>query len=173
MSYYRQGPHRPSGTGVRFGVPGLTPYVKILIIACAAVWVVQAVLFFLVPGRIDLSRFFGVVPALVVQRFFLWQPATSMFLHHPADIFHLLFNMLMLWMFGGELERHWGGRAFLRYYLVSGIGAGVIVPVNPYIIEMVANFMQSDSADDILAMPVTTDNGLTVDFNVSLSVAFF
>jgi membrane associated rhomboid family serine protease len=35
--------------------------------------------------------------------------------------------MLMLWMFGGEIERVWGGRAFLRYYLITGLGAGLTV----------------------------------------------
>jgi len=68
------------------------------------------------------------VPALVI-RGWIWQPATSMFLHDPGNLFHLLFNMLMLWMFGGELERHWGGRAFLRFYLVCGVGAGLFATV--------------------------------------------
>jgi membrane associated rhomboid family serine protease len=50
-----------------------------------------------------------------------------MFLHNPGDPFHLLFNMLMLWMFGGELERFWGARGFLTYYLICGLGAGVVI----------------------------------------------
>jgi membrane associated rhomboid family serine protease len=121
MSYYRQGPFRPSGPGVQFGVPGLTPYVKLLIISCSVVWFVQLLLL----RWIDLRLWLGLIPAAVV-RGFVWQPATYMFLHAPLDIFHLLFNMLMLWMFGGELERHWGSGPFLRYYLVCGIGAGVL-----------------------------------------------
>jgi membrane associated rhomboid family serine protease len=47
-----------------------------------------------------------------------------MFLH--GGIFHLLFNMLALWMFGTELERIWGTRYFLKFYGVAGIGAGVL-----------------------------------------------
>lgn len=126
MSYYRQGPFRPSGSGVQFGVPGLTPIVKILMIVCAAVWLAQLLLL----KWVNLGVYLGLVPALVV-RGWVWQPATYMFLHAPLDIFHLLFNMLMLWMFGGELERHWGSRSFLRYYLVCGIGAGLLaVPYN-------------------------------------------
>ena len=65
--------------------------------------------------------YLGLMPAAVVRRFFLWQPLTYMFLH--AGLFHLLFNMLALWMFGTELERKWGTRFFLRYYGVSGVGA--------------------------------------------------
>ena len=44
-----------------------------------------------------------------------------MFLH--GGIFHILFNMLALWMFGVELERMWGSRFFTKYYFVSGVGA--------------------------------------------------
>jgi membrane associated rhomboid family serine protease len=46
-----------------------------------------------------------------------------MFLH--GDVFHILFNMLLLWMFGTELERTWGTRFFTKYYFVTGIGAAV------------------------------------------------
>ena len=46
-----------------------------------------------------------------------------MFLH--GGVFHILFNMLTLYMFGNELERYWGAARFLRYYLITGIGAGV------------------------------------------------
>jgi membrane associated rhomboid family serine protease len=57
-----------------------------------------------------------------------------MFLHDPSEIFHILLNMLMLWMFGGELERHWGSKAFLRYYLVCGIGAGILAIPYGYLV---------------------------------------
>jgi membrane associated rhomboid family serine protease len=66
----------------------------------------------------------GLVPALVVRDFWVWQVATYMFLH--GGLFHILFNMLALWMFGTELERMWGTRYFLKFYFVSGIGAGIL-----------------------------------------------
>jgi membrane associated rhomboid family serine protease len=47
-----------------------------------------------------------------------------MFLH--AGVFHILFNMLALWMFGAELERTWGTRFFLKFYFVCGIGAALL-----------------------------------------------
>jgi membrane associated rhomboid family serine protease len=123
MSFYRQGPGRPTGPGVRLGVPGLTPYIKIIMIVCGAVWLLQVLLYSL--QIMDLSPWLGVVPSGIASGR-IWQPLTYMFLHDPRGLLHLLFNMLMLWMFGGELERYWGGRAFLRYYMVCGIGAGVI-----------------------------------------------
>jgi membrane associated rhomboid family serine protease len=47
-----------------------------------------------------------------------------MFLH--GGLSHILFNMLALWMFGTELERVWGSRYFVKFYFVTGIGAGVL-----------------------------------------------
>ena len=40
--------------------------------------------------------------------------------------FHLFFNMFALWMFGTDLERQWGTKEFLKFYFVTGIGAGII-----------------------------------------------
>ncbi|HKY19607.1 MAG TPA: rhomboid family intramembrane serine protease [Vicinamibacterales bacterium] len=71
----------------------------------------------------DLIQIFGLRPADVVFRGRVWQLATYMFLH--GNIGHILFNMLALWMFGTDLERMWGTRAFLRYYFVVGIAAAI------------------------------------------------
>lgn len=66
----------------------------------------------------------GLVPAMVTGDLALWQPVTYMFLH--GGVGHLVFNMLALWMFGTELERTWGTRFFVRYYMVTGIGAALV-----------------------------------------------
>jgi len=55
--------------------------------------------------------------------FYPWQLVTYMFLH--GGFFHLLLNMLALWMFGAELENTWGQKRFLTYYMLCGVGAGV------------------------------------------------
>ena len=91
-------------------------------ITCGGVWLTQWAL--LMMFGLDLSVILGLRPAMVI-RGFLWQPLTYMFLHSPLAISHILFNMLLLWMMGGELERVWGSRGFLRYYLVTGFGAGM------------------------------------------------
>jgi membrane associated rhomboid family serine protease len=72
----------------------------------------------------SLDQTFGLVPMFVVRDFWVWQLATYMFLH--GGVFHILFNMLALWMFGAELERVWGTRDFLKFYFVTGIGAGAL-----------------------------------------------
>jgi membrane associated rhomboid family serine protease len=75
--------------------------------------------------------YFALFPAAVVKNFFVWQLATYMFLH--GGLWHILFNMLALWMFGRELEQTWGTRRFLRFYFLCGIGAGVCVVIANYL----------------------------------------
>lgn len=58
------------------------------------------------------------------DRFRSWQLLTHIFLH--ADLMHLAFNMLALWMFGRALEYRWGAQRFVIFYLLCGIGAAVI-----------------------------------------------
>jgi membrane associated rhomboid family serine protease len=52
-----------------------------------------------------------------------YQIVTHMFMH--GGFFHLFFNMFGLWMFGGIIERSWGPKRFLIFYLVCGLGAGL------------------------------------------------
>jgi len=125
MSYYRQNPYRPSGSGFSMGFPPVTPVNKAIMIACGAVWVVQFLSYSALGGDV-LSSWLGLVPARVAQGW-IWQLGTYLFLHDPVQPFHILFNMLLLWMMGGDLERHWGPKRYLTYYLVCGIGAGVFV----------------------------------------------
>jgi len=56
----------------------------------------------------------------------IWQPVTSVLLHAPTDVGHLLFNMLFLWWFGGPIEGWWGTRGLYRAYVISALG-GVLL----------------------------------------------
>ncbi len=67
---------------------------------------------------------FGLVPYLTWHELKIWQPFTYLFLHGGS--MHLLVNMFVLWMFGRELETHWGRDQFLKYYFITGIGSGVV-----------------------------------------------
>lgn len=124
MSYYRQPPQRVYGTGSYFGVPPISPVVKRLIVVSVAIWIVQFLLF--KAQQIELSWYLGIVPPLFF-RGWVWQIGTYLFLHSTYNPWHILMNMLYLYLFGGDLERHWGGRRFLRYYLICGVGAGLVV----------------------------------------------
>ncbi len=108
MTYYR---YRFS-----FGY-GLTPVIKKLIIIMVAVFLLQM----LVSRWINV--YLGLVPILVWKKYFLWQLFTYIFLH--GGISHILFNLLALWMFGGDLENYWGSKKFLKYFFFCGIGAGI------------------------------------------------
>lgn len=101
-----------------------TPMVKWLVIVNVAIWFVFQVLvegFFKVP----FTNFLSLVPARVIFEFRVWELFTYMFLH-SMQITHILFNMLMLWFFGAELEQRWGGKYFLFFYLFTGVGAAVL-----------------------------------------------
>ncbi len=120
-------PYRPSASdfSYSFGPGPMTPVIKALIIANVAGFVVTWI-----AGEtagVDLMRLLGLQPSGVLGSFEIWRVATYLFLHY--NVFHLLLNMLSLWMFGVELERRWGSRYFLKYYAVCGVGAAVTVIV--------------------------------------------
>jgi membrane associated rhomboid family serine protease len=95
-----------------------TPIVLNLIIINALVFVGQMVL--------DKTMPFTGWIALYSYKSSLFQPyqlVTYMFAH--ANFFHILFNMYALWMFGSVLERVWGPKRFLIFYLACGLAAGV------------------------------------------------
>jgi len=73
--------------------------------------------------QIDLTRIFG-LHFIMASDFKPYQFVTYMFMH--GGFAHILFNMFALWMFGNTLENVWGPRRFLIYYLVTGIGAGMV-----------------------------------------------
>ncbi len=107
----------PGTLSYSFGPGPLSFVVKILIwtnvVAFLASWVV--------PG---FNYYLGLEPTNVIGRYWLWQPITYMFIH--AGALHILFNMLALWWFGVELERLWGAKYFIRFYLVSGIAGAAL-----------------------------------------------
>ena len=96
---------------------------KNIIIINGIIWLAQFVL--LRRADIDLTQQFGLhFPAS--DYFRIYQLVTYMFLHDPWSISHVFFNMFAVFMFGRTLEQVWGPKRFLTYYLVTGIGAGLI-----------------------------------------------
>jgi membrane associated rhomboid family serine protease len=113
---YRESTYQESTFGFQ---QGLTPGIKYLLIANVVVFLAQMAL-----PSIRLERVLGLVPYGIAHKFQVWQVATYMFLH--GGFFHIFFNMFSLWMFGSDLERQWGTREFLKFYFITGIGAGII-----------------------------------------------
>lgn len=65
-------------------------------------------------------------PGYQFPSFLPWQLVTYGFMHDTKSWMHIIFNMLMLWMFGRDIERLMGPRRFLTYYLVCVVGAGIV-----------------------------------------------
>jgi membrane associated rhomboid family serine protease len=94
---------------------GLTPWVRRLLVANLLVFLVQNTLFATNPY---FDKAFAFNPMLAWDQ--PWTFVTYMFLH--AGILHLAFNMLVLFVFGSSVEERMGGRMFIAFYLLCGIG---------------------------------------------------
>ena len=111
----------------------LPPMTRGLIIACVAIYLLQ-----MATGdmqTLELTRYFALWPlghqvigtsangAPITVGFQIWQLVTFSFLH--GGLLHLFFNMFALFMFGGPIERLFGGREFLIYYFVCTVIAAI------------------------------------------------
>jgi membrane associated rhomboid family serine protease len=79
---------------------------------------------------LDLDSVLG-LHFFLASDFKLYQLFTYMFMH--ANLEHIFFNMFAVWMFGRTLEMVFGSKRFLTYYLVCGIGAGIVQEVIQYV----------------------------------------
>jgi membrane associated rhomboid family serine protease len=109
----------PRGTP-QFATPPVTPVVKGVLIASGVMFLLSLCLEQF--GGVQLSQTLGFVPARFVQGW-IWQPFTYSFLH--ASMFHVLFNLLVIWTVGAELEQLWGAKTFGGFYLVCALGAAL------------------------------------------------
>src|SRR5579862_1724585 len=103
----------------------VTPAIRNLVLACVGVFLFQTLLELFDPAAYRVMiREFGLVPLAFTHGLRLWQPVTYIFLH--GGLWHILLNMLFLWMFGVDLERTWGTHRFYQYFFLTGIGAACI-----------------------------------------------
>ena len=121
----------------------LPPGVEALLAANVVLYAIQSI-GLLVPylGEWIVAR--GALWAVGHPLFAPWQVVTSGFLHSPSDIFHLLVNMLMLWMAGTVIEAAWGTRRFLIYYAVCLVGAS-LTQLGAYALEGVGGWAMGAS----------------------------
>ena len=126
MSYYRSAPPPRGFGGGGLALPPFPPAIRGIVIACTAVYLIEVITYLASQRNPWFTQLFGLSAWAVLQRGFVWQPFTYMWLH-VLDPMHLVFNMLSLWLLGGELERQWGARRFLTYYLVCGVGAAPFI----------------------------------------------
>jgi len=107
------------------GFPPFTRAVKTLVFANVGVFVAMFVAGLVSPQITNtVIAIFGLTPVAVMHGY-VWQLVSYSFLHDPYSIFHLLFNMLGLWMFGANVEQEWGARRFYEFYFFCVIGAAL------------------------------------------------
>jgi membrane associated rhomboid family serine protease len=119
---------RPSGS---FGM--FPPVIKALLVINIAVYLLRSLLGDVLIGDASINYYIldwlalnplADSPVFGESNFYPWQLISYQFLH--GGFLHLLFNMFALWMFGIELEQMWGSKKFLTFYLLSGLGAGLL-----------------------------------------------
>lgn len=102
-----------------------TPVVKRIMLLTVGVWLILQVIVGVLL-KLEVWHPLALYPYQVIENFRVWQLLTYIFLHSVTSPMHLIFNMLMLWFFGSELEKHWGSKFFTLYYLGSGVGAAIL-----------------------------------------------
>ena len=144
----------------------ISPCVKALVIVNLSVWFFAVLIvqqfFFKQPY---VFQFLGLTPNLIKSYGFLWQMVTYMFIH-AESLFHILFNMLVLWMFGAELERLWGSRMFFTYYLLCGLGAAVIY------VSIMLGLSFFGMAEGYLHVPVVGSSGAVFGLMAAYGMIF-
>jgi membrane associated rhomboid family serine protease len=145
-------------------VAPLTPVVKKLVITICAVWFVVQILLDKI-FKLNLSAWFVLHPDQVIEKFWAWQLVTYMFFHALSP-FHILFNLLMLWFFGSELEKHWGAKFFTTYFFVCGVGAAVLYCVS------VAIYAAITGVQTPLLIPVLGASGALFGLLVAYGIVF-
>lgn len=106
-----------------YNMPAMTKNLLVInVLAFLATWVLEN-------SGINLTALGG-LHFFLASDFHFYQFFTYMFLH--AGFTHILFNMFALWMFGSVIERVWGPKKFLFYYIVCGIGAGLVQELVQY-----------------------------------------
>ena len=107
----------------------------------------------------NLTSLFG-LHFFMASDFAPYQLVTYMFMH--GGFSHLFFNMFALYMFGGLLERVWGSNRFLVFYMVCGVGAGLLQEAVQYV-----EYVQL-GLNDMTFVPIKANTYMPVDIYLNL-----
>ena len=131
-------------------------------LAFAATWVLEL-------RGIDLTQLLG-LHFFLASDFQIYQFFTYMFLH--GGFTHIFFNMFALWMFGSVIERVWGPKKFIFYYIACGIGAGItqeLVQYATYTIEGISAYQYVSAG----GVQMTTDAYINLWTTIGASGAVY
>ncbi len=127
-------------------IPTMTKNLLVInILAFLATWVLRN-------SGVDLNALLG-LHFFKASDFHVYQFVTYMFLH--GGFTHILFNMFALWMFGSVIERVWGPKKFLFYYIVCGVGAGIVqelVQYGSYVYQGLAAYQYVNMGGEQISM---------------------
>ncbi len=137
---------------MRMTFPRLTPMVKRLLIINVAVYFLQ-----ILGADKVLIGWFSLYPVSLSVALQLWRIVTYQFLH--GSVLHILFNMLGLFFLGPTLERHWGSKRFLIFYLSCGAAGGLF-----YILLVVIGFLP--------ALPMVGASGAILGMLAACAILF-
>ena len=144
-------------------IPTMTKNLLIVnFLAFAATWVLEL-------RGIDLTQLLG-LHFFLASDFQIYQFFTYMFLH--GGFTHIFFNMFALWMFGSVIERVWGPKKFIFYYIVCGIGAGItqeLVQYATYTIEGISAYQYVSAG----GVQMTTDAYINLWTTIGASGAVY
>jgi len=110
------------GIGSRF-----TPAVRAIVIGTGAVFIAQIIVRLALGSELHHKAvaLFG-LSVSGLSELHLWQPFTYLLLHDVSNPIHILGNMFLLWMFGGQVEEHIGTRRFVKLYVLGGLFAAAL-----------------------------------------------
>ena len=116
QSHFRYAPQ------MRMSFPKLTPVVKWLLIINIGVFLAAITI---KPLGVFIYTWFELDATSLKSALQPWRLITYQFLHDPNFYWHIFLNMLGLFFLGPTLERHWGGRKFLPFYLGCGVAGAL------------------------------------------------
>jgi len=137
---------------MRMVFPRITPMVKRLLIINVAVYFLQ-----ILGAEKTLVEWFSLYPVSLSAALQLWRLITYQFLH--GSMLHILFNMLGLFFLGPTLERHWGSKRFLIFYLSCGAAGGLF-----YLLLVVIGFLP--------ALPMVGASGAILGMLAACAILF-
>jgi len=127
----------------RRGIMGMPPVMLNLIIINALLLLITMMF----SDKVNLYRILGLF-YVSSPDFKTWQFVSYMFMH--GGFYHLLFNMFALWMFGSILEQVWGPKRFLTFYMITGIGAGLVQLLVAYIrVQSIEGILTPEQLQDV------------------------
>jgi len=117
---------------MRMRFPQITPMVKLLLVINITVF-----LFCIIAKPLGNAIYsvFSIDPSTLFRALQPWRLITYQFLH--GSLMHIIFNMLGLYFLGPTLEKHWGGRKFVSFYLSCGVAGGLF-----YLLLVAVKFLQ-------------------------------